>query len=492
MKIFEKIKKYHFQLRHLLVLLVILIVFQISITIVHKVSLTNFLKKTQDWYQFDSAEKLASLAATSLELLLENMPQRVMLDVEERRRIIQAFNIILTQQILQQHVEDLCILVSIDNQVIAIDNGQALYEYLLGNYHHLPPPDRPHDDAIRIYRKKSEFIRASEQIYAEVESKQTFHIFVPFVPRGEYMGALYMKNKPEFSFVTKEIISSYNELALIFIGLIVAGLLGMLYISSYTIKERDEVQAILYREREKQLKELIKYQKEALFTKRIYHTHHKAEKIMGFMKEDLHAMNHENMEEMKYRMSKYANFISRVIYDMKWYDPPLQTIRNPIFRTNLNEVIQFLVQNIFRRTSRSTGLARFELDLAPDLPSLSVNEFVIWEIIEPLIQNSVEHGGEEALVITIRTRFDAANHRIFLSIEDNGRGILPELLQENAIGVKRIFLEHTTTKTDSQNSGYGAYIAHEIAVQRCGWKLDANNLPQGGCVFSLEIPIEAS
>ena len=31
----------------------------------------------------------------------------------------------------------------------------------------------------------------------------------------------------------------------------------------------------------------ITYEKELIFTKRIYHTHHKAEKIMGFIKEDL-------------------------------------------------------------------------------------------------------------------------------------------------------------------------------------------------------------
>ena len=51
--------------------------------------------------------------------------------------------------------------------------------------------------------------------------------------------------------------------------------------------------------------------------------------------------------KLRNRVSKYSNFISRVIYDMKWYDPPLQTIRNPIFRTDLNEVIQFIVETYF-------------------------------------------------------------------------------------------------------------------------------------------------
>ncbi len=111
---------------------------------------------------------------------------------------------------------------------------------------------------------------------------------------------------------------------------------------------------MLFDEHETNLKKQINYEKELIFTKRIYHTHHKAEKIMGFIKEDLRKLAPENINDVKYRVSKYSNFISRVIYDMKWFDPPLQTIRNQMFKTNLNEVIKFIVDNIFLRiTSKS-------------------------------------------------------------------------------------------------------------------------------------------
>ncbi|MBN2356956.1 ATP-binding protein [candidate division KSB1 bacterium] len=489
MKLFDKIRQYHFQLRHVLVLLVILLFFQISITFVHKISLSNFLLKTQEWYQFDSAEKLAALAATSLELLLETTAPQAITHEQDQRRMVQAFNIILTQQILQRHVEDLCVLVTIDDKVTAIDNGQALYEYLLEHRHDLSPAERSHEDAIRIYSAHQEEIRSSEQIYAEVEDRQIFHIFVPFVPRGEFMGAVYMRNKPDFSFITDEIITSYNELTLIFMALIVIGLLAMVYISSYTLKERDEVQSLLYREREIQLKAFIQHQKESLFTKRIYHTHHKAEKVMGFIKEDLRSLSRKNIDDFKFRVTKYANFISRVIYDMKWYEPPLHAIRNPLFNTDLNQVIRFIVDNIFKRTSSTTELVQFHLDLAEGLPSLQVNEFVIWEIIEPLIQNSLEHGGDERLLITLHTHYNAGQRLITLTIGDNGKGIHPDLLRVYEKGIKKIFLENTSTKTDSQNAGYGCYIAYEIAVQRCGWKMDVENLPEGGCRFTLQIPV---
>ena len=64
---------------------------------------------------------------------------------------------------------------------------------------------------------------------------------------------------------------------------------------------------------------------------------------MGFINEDLENVDEKNIKEIKYRVSKYANFISRVIYDMKWYSPPIQTIRNQTFLTNLNELLKFII-----------------------------------------------------------------------------------------------------------------------------------------------------
>lgn len=103
----------------------------------------------------------------------------------------------------------------------------------------------------------------------------------------------------------------------------------------------------------------------------------------------------DNIDEIKYRVAKYSNFVSRVIYDMKWFDPPIQTIRNQMFRTDLNEVVRFIVGNIFQRVTTTTDAYRIECKLEQNLPVVNVNEFVVWEIIEPLIQNSIDHGSEE-------------------------------------------------------------------------------------------------
>ena len=487
-KILENIKKYRFELRHLTVLFLILIFFQLILSFIQKNSLKNFLDQTQEWYQQDSAEKMANLTTTSLELLLENINVKKINSDEERENIIQSFNIILNQQLLQQNVEDICLLLVRGNELLVVDEGKMLYYYLAERNNFIEDARESHLQAVNYFEDIKYKVKTDEMIYSFLEGTNTFHIIVPFVPNGEYHGALYMRKRPDFSYMQREIISSYDEAAIIYSSLILFGLLAMYYISSYTVKERNEAQKLLYDENEKYLKEQIRREKETLFTKRIYHTHHKAEKVMGFIKEDLREINEENIEEVRYRVNKYSNFVSRVIYDMKWYDPPINTIRNQMFNTNLNEVIRFLEKFIFLRISSQTDIFSFKLNLSEKLPNVHINEFVIWEILEPIIQNSIEHSGVEKIKIEITTIFDESSGESRIIIEDNGKGISDGLLLKNDDNEKIIFSEEVSTKqNNNQNSGYGCYIAYQMA-KRCGWRIDAFNNDEGGSSFVIIIP----
>ena len=486
-KILDRFREYHFEFKHLTVLFIVIFAFQLIISIVNKVSITNFLSSTQEWYQKDSAERLANLTTTSIELLLETINPQKALNEEDSRRITQSFDIIFSQQTLQHNIEELCILINKGDSVIAIDEGKVLYAYLVKEDFSKQEIKKSHSKAISLYMPIKNQVELHEQIETILTNKKSYNIFVPFVLRGEVIGALYMKNSPDFSFITDQIISGYDETSVIYLSLILLGLLAMYFISSYTVKERDEAQKLLFDEHEENLKKQINYQKELVFTKRIYHTHHKAEKIMGFIKEDLRQLASGNIDEVKYRVAKYSNFISRVIYDMKWYDPPIQTIRNQLFQTNLNEVINFLVQHIFLRIAKKTNAFTINLLLDENLPTVPVNEFVAWEILEPLIQNSIDHGGEQNLQITISSSYDEIKRKSTITISDNGKGISPELLKMEEDGRKYLFHENISTKnSDIPTIGYGCYIAYEIS-KRCGWSLDVENLPQAGCKFMISI-----
>ncbi|HEY6951039.1 MAG TPA: ATP-binding protein, partial [Bacteroidota bacterium] len=276
----------------------------------------------------------------------------------------------------------------------------------------------------------------------------------------------------------------------VYTGLIIAGLIAMFYVSTRTLRDRNTAQHLLFEEQKRHLADQINSQKETHFTKRIYHTHHKAEKIGGFIKEDLRTMTADNIDLVRERINKYASFVARVIYDMKWYDPPIQTIRGPMFSTNINEVISFIVDNIFKRVTDQRGGVRFILDFDPGVPPVAVNEYAFWEVIEPIIQNSLDHACVGHNVISIKTSYVPVKKQSTIVIEDTGVGVPEALLEVDGRGVRKIFNEHMTSPgtRGKEHSGYGCYIAYELATQRFGWTLDVGNKPEGGARFIFTVP----
>jgi len=125
--------------------------------------------------------------------------------------------------------------------------------------------------------------------------------------------------------------------------------------------------------------------------------------------------------------------------------------------------------------------------LDENIPEVHINEFVVWEILEPLIQNSIDHAGIEKIIISISTKFDKESNKTVIKISDNGKGIEKELLNADVNGIKKLFYENITSRpAENQNAGYGCYIAYEIGVKRCGWVIDAFN-NEVGCTFEISI-----
>jgi anti-sigma regulatory factor (Ser/Thr protein kinase) len=492
MKSIKKLKHIRFGWKHLLIIFITLILFQVFVSQLEQNTLRDLLSDTMAWYKQNSAEQIGNLTTSALEVLLESDPLRSADDKKEREKnLIHALNSILKQPLMKRSVEEMCVILPYNDKFVAMDLGQDLYSYYYDHRVADTIVNPMYQQAVDRYTGLHQQMVKTELITSFQEEQNIFHVYIPLVPYGEYGGAVYLKIHPDVSSISQQILASFNKTVLIFSSLILMGLLAIFYISTYTIIERDAAWELLYTEREAHLKEYIAQKKEHLFAKRIYHTHHKAQKVMGFINEDVDNVNESNIKEIKYRISKYANFISRVIYDMKWYNPPIQTIRSNIFKTDLNEVLQFVVNNIFLRISYPVRTIKFDFDLDRTLPPVSVNEFVAWEIIEPLIQNAIEHSEKDTVVVTLRTRYHHGENKSTLTVEDNGKGIRADLLEKNDFGVKRIFLENISTKEEDKNCGYGCYLAYEIS-KRCGWMLDADNCEQGGGRFTLYMKYEGS
>ena len=101
--------------------------------------------------------------------------------------------------------------------------------------------------------------------------------------------------------------------------------------------------------------------------------------------------------------------------------------------------------------------------------------------------NSLDHNPDGQTTIEVCSRYHADQRVSHITISDDGQGIDPALLVPNEDGIKRLFLENISTKNNENNTGYGCYLAYEISKHRCGWQLDAENLPEGGCRFTITI-----
>ncbi len=487
MKIKERLDNYHIEIQHIIVLFIIGLVFQMSLSFINSQSTNKLFKESMDYYRKDSAERIADLTTTSLELLIEHSRTQGNVDEVGRDAMIQSFDKLLSQQKLQRNIDEVYLLINHQDAVFVASEGRQIYDYYLGKgVIESSPPNTAEIKALEYYSDHYISIIEEEQIVSTLEGNNIFYVLVPFYHRGEVSGAAYMQITPEISGILNLLKSAYNQSSVLFIGLILMGFMAMFFIYTYTAKERDQVQQQLFEQRSKQLREQVEHQKETQFTKRIYHTHHKAEKVMGFIKEDLRTLSEPNLDEVRNRATKYANFVSRVIYDMKSYDPPTHVIRNPIFQTDINGVISFLVENIFQRVYREgqTNAVIIKQNLADNLPILHVNEYVIWEIIEPLIQNAIDHNSGRTLELQLTTLLDEDNNDLLIEISDDGKGFAVELLEKDEDGIKFIFKESVSTKEGTANSGYGCYLAREIS-RRCGWELDASNKLEGGACFTI-------
>ncbi len=145
--------------------------------------------------------------------------------------------------------------------------------------------------------------------------------------------------------------------------------------------------------------------------------------------------------------------------------------------TNLNTVVDragSLVSGEFRNQ-------KVELRLAtqPDLPPIKANAEHLVQVLLNLLTNSLaaledSHRGK----VTVTT--SAGEGVIKITVSDNGPGIPPENL-------RRIFDPFFTTKEDG--TGLGLSIIQRLVEDHGGF-VRAGNLPEGGAIFTIEIPTQ--
>jgi signal transduction histidine kinase/DNA-binding response OmpR family regulator len=123
---------------------------------------------------------------------------------------------------------------------------------------------------------------------------------------------------------------------------------------------------------------------------------------------------------------------------------------------------------------------RVATELGP-VPPVWLDENQIRQILLNLVQNAHQaiagHRGPRVLTI----RLGPAPGAVRLEVLDSGPGIRPDALP-------RIFDAFFTTKPPGEGTGLGLWVSFAIAEQH-GGRLRAENRPEGGAAFTLDIPV---
>ncbi|GAA0793034.1 ATP-binding protein [Marinobacterium sediminicola] len=123
-----------------------------------------------------------------------------------------------------------------------------------------------------------------------------------------------------------------------------------------------------------------------------------------------------------------------------------------------------------------------ELIWPPDLDQVFVlgDTLRLEQVLVNLLANALQ-AMEQAEVKRIEVTLERTLDRVKLSLHDSGPGIESDDPQ-------RVFEPFYTTKAQGQGLGLGLSISHRI-MENLGGRLSAANHPEGGAVFTLELPV---
>jgi C4-dicarboxylate-specific signal transduction histidine kinase len=127
---------------------------------------------------------------------------------------------------------------------------------------------------------------------------------------------------------------------------------------------------------------------------------------------------------------------------------------------------------------RRSGV-RVVAELEP-VPLVSADDGQIQQVLLNLIQNAQEAMAAQEGERVLTVRLVGIEGRVRIEVLDTGPGIPPEVLP-------RLFDAFMTTKPSGRGTGLGLWISHAL-VERHDGALRAENRPEGGAAFRVELP----
>jgi C4-dicarboxylate-specific signal transduction histidine kinase len=179
----------------------------------------------------------------------------------------------------------------------------------------------------------------------------------------------------------------------------------------------------------------------------------------------------ENLEAIKDQALRARGIIDRIRMTARQQTPGLQPC-------NLQEVVVNVLA--LMRFDLRQRKARVVTHYANNLPSVNADRVLLEQVVMNLVVNglqAMQATPAQRRVVDIRVGCDAT--QAFIRVADNGTGIAPEIAGQ-------LFQAFFTTKLDGL--GLGLKICRTI-LEGHGGRLEFENSPQGGAVFTIFVPI---
>ncbi len=148
---------------------------------------------------------------------------------------------------------------------------------------------------------------------------------------------------------------------------------------------------------------------------------------------------------------------------------------------DLNNLIMDVMALYVQEPSETSSRPQVFTDLDPTLPLIEGDAQQLRQVVHNLLQNAQDASEQQSQVMLI-TRWSPARKRVKLTVQDEGPGFAPNILQ-------RAFEPYVTTK--SKGTGLGLAVVKKIADEH-GARLDIANRVEDGVVKGAQVSLSFS
>jgi signal transduction histidine kinase len=184
----------------------------------------------------------------------------------------------------------------------------------------------------------------------------------------------------------------------------------------------------------------------------------------------------DNLPQLVSDMDMAANRVAKIVADLKNFSRQSNVAEKNQIQVNT------AVRNAIRlaQTTLRKSAVDLELNLTENLPLIEGNLQSIEQIILNIVINAIQSIDHDHGQVKITTGFQIKDGRIYIRIEDNGRGVNPSIS-------KKVFLPFVSDKQAEGGTGLGLSVTYSLVKAHDG-EISFQSHPDQGTSFQVFLP----